>query len=434
MRTHGWGRYPVIDAESSRPATVTAAAAALLGHATVTPRGLGRSYGDSALGDFVVDATGLDCLLEFDESTGRLRCGAGVSLATILSVFLPRGWLPPVTPGTRHVTIGGAIASDVHGKNHHVDGCFSSHVESFRLLLASGAIVNCSRTENAPLFHATCGGMGLTGLLLEATLHLKRVASAYIAETTFRTANLEETLALFDATAGATYSVAWIDCLARGAALGRSLLMTGEHVVEGGLAMAGPARLAIPVDFPSWTLNSWSIAAFNALYYHRVFRSGITRQVHCEKFFYPLDGIRDWNRMYGARGFLQYQFVIPRATGAPALAEILRRIAASGRGSFLAVLKAFGAANDNFLSFPLEGYTLALDFPLDASLLAFLDGLDAVVAAAGGRVYLTKDARMSASVFRSGYPRWEEFQEVRRAHGAIGRFRSLQSMRLGLEP
>lgn len=432
MRLHGWGRYPVVEAEAARPATVSAAARLVQTLPAVTPRGLGRSYGDSALGAHVLDAGGLDCLLDFDPQTGRLRCAAGVSLATILSVFLPRGWMVPVTPGTRHVTVGGAIASDVHGKNHHLDGCFSEHVDAFRMVLASGDIVTCSRSENAALFHATCGGMGLTGLIVEATLRLRRVESAFIAETTYKTSGLEETLEQFAAHAQATYSVAWIDCLARGRSLGRSLLMTGEHAPDGALAVGGPPRLSIPVDFPSWTLNHASIAAFNTLYYHRVLRSGATRPVHCEKFFYPLDGIRDWNRMYGAPGFLQYQFVIPRAAGIGALRAILERIAASGRGSFLAVLKVFGQANANLLSFPVEGYTLALDFPMDAALPSFLDGLDALVVAAGGRIYLAKDARMGAAVFRACYPRWEEFEAIRDQYGAIGRFRSLQSARLGL--
>ena len=433
MRVSGWGRYPAIDAQISRPATASAAAALLNETPAFTPRGLARSYGDSALGAHILDASGLDCLLDFDAQSGQLRCGAGVSLGTILTVFLPRGWLLPVTPGTRHVSIGGALASDVHGKNHHRDGCFSEHVKTFRLLLASGDTVTCSRTENAALFHATCGGMGLTGLIVEATLGLRRVTSAYIAQTTRKTACLEDTLEAFEATQDARYSVAWIDCLARGAALGRSLVTTGDEVPEGGLNLGAPARLALPIDFPSCVMNHGSIAAFNMLYYNRVLRSGMTRRVHCEKVFYPLDGVRDWNRIYGTRGFLQYQFVVPFEGGAAALRSILTKIAAYGLASFLTVLKVLGRANANLLSFPTEGYTLAIDFPMDPALMTQLDELDSYVADCGGRIYLAKDARMNASMFKRTYPRWEEFQNVRAQYGAIGRFQSLQSVRLGLE-
>lgn len=434
VAVHGWGRYPVVDCTVTTPATGAGAAAALRasGEALIA-RGMGRSYGDSALAPRILSTQRLDCLLDFDAGSGVLRCQAGVTLATILDTYAPRGWFLPVTPGTRFVSVGGAIASDVHGKNHHRDGCFSEFVDNFLLLTARGELLRCSRTENTEVFHATCGGMGLTGIVLEATLRLKPVRSVYLTQETIKAANLAAALDGFAAHQHATYTVAWIDCVARGRRLGRSLLMTGEHCTDGVLA-SPPRRLrSVPVDMPGWLLNRHSIGAFNTLYYHRVLRRHSRQRVHYEPYFYPLDSIGDWNRLYGRNGFTQYQFVIPEAAGLAGLSAIVQRIADSGRGSFLAVLKTFGPANDNYLSFPLRGYTLALDFKMEPGLLPFLDELDAQVLDLGGRVYLTKDVRMNAATFRRSYPRWEAFQQLRERLGARGRFASLQSHRIGLD-
>ncbi|MFS2004731.1 FAD-dependent oxidoreductase [Duganella sp. CT11-25] len=431
MRIHGWGRYPVAEARVLAPSTAGQLATALAGaDQPLIARGLGRSYGDSALAPLVLDNTPRHLLLGFDEGSGVLRCEAGATLADLLDVLLPRGWFPPVTPGTKFVTVGGAVASDVHGKNHHLDGCFSAHVLALELMLADGGVLRCSRSEHPELFRATCGGMGLTGVIVAVTLQMRRVASAYIDQTTVRAGSLAEVLELFEMHRAATYSVAWIDCLARGASLGRSLLMLGEHAAEGGLAPLPRRSRTLPVDLPPQLLNRYSIAAFNALYFNKP-RSAQQR-VHYEPYFYPLDGLLHWNRLYGKAGFVQYQFVIPRAAGAAPLAAILERIAAAGRGSFLAVLKTFGPANDNYLSFPVEGYTLALDFKLEPGLFAMLDALDAMVLAAGGRLYLAKDARMSAATFQQSYPQHTQFQQVRRQYGALGAFASCQSNRLGL--
>lgn len=431
-KVHGWGRYPVVEADLIAPATTGQTARALAGRAgaSLIARGLGRSYGDSALAPLIVDSLPRHLLLDFDAATGVVRCEAGATLKDLLDVLLPLGWFPPVTPGTKFVTIGGAIASDVHGKNHHGEGCFSEHVLSFELMLADGRVLTCSRAAHPELFHATCGGMGLTGILISASVRMRRVASAYIDQTTLRAASLAEVLALFEQHRDATYSVAWIDCVTGGARLGRSLLMLGEHASEGGLAALPSRSRTLPVDLPPQLLNRYSVGAFNALYYHKP--RAARQVVHYEPYFYPLDGLLHWNRLYGKAGFVQYQFVIPRAAGAGALAAIVARIAASGRGSFLAVLKTFGPANDNYLSFPVEGYTLALDFKLEAGLFALLDELDAMVLAAGGRLYLAKDARMSAATFAHSYPRHGAFQQVRRDYGAIGAFASCQSIRLGL--
>ena len=346
---------------------------------------------------------------------------------------MPRGWFLKVTPGTRFVTLGGAVAADVHGKSHHATGCFSESVDSFRLLLASGEVWNCSRDENPELFHATCGGMGLTGVILDVTLRLLPIRSAYFDRVTYRCDGLDALLERLQETAGVTYSVAWIDCVATGRHLGRGVLTVGEHATEGGLVPHRPPRLALPFEPPFEAVNRLSIRAFNALVYHKELRAVKRSRVHYAPFFYPLDIARDWNRLYGRAGFTQYQFVLPFAAGADALRRLMGRIAGSGLGSSLAVLKVAGAANANPLSFPLAGWTLALDFKIQPGLFEFLDGLDAELADRGGRLYLAKDVRMSAATFRRGYPRWEDFQRVREKVGAIGRFASLQSKRLGLD-
>lgn len=429
---HGWGRYPKIDASIYSASSNLGAAKELAQTDAIVARGLGRSYGDSSLSANIFSTAALTHLLDFDEETGVVCCQAGVSLADLLTVFVPRGWFIPVTPGTRFVTVGGAIASDVHGKNHHLDGCFSVHVIDLKLMLATGDVITCSPNEHTDLFRATCGGMGLTGVILEARIQLRRISSAFIDETTLKAANVDQALTLFESSADSTYSVAWIDCLQRGSALGRSLIMLGEHAKRGELAVGKKNGLSLPLDMPSFLLNKYSIAAFNSLYFNRVRSPRQQRVVHYEPFFYPLDGIQHWNRLYGKKGFLQYQFVIPKAAGEKAMREILQRIARSGRGSFLAVLKVFGKQNENYLSFPYEGYTLALDFKLESGLFELLDELDRQVLDYGGRVYLTKDARMSEATFKQSYPQWERFQHVREQYGALHKFASLQSQRLGL--
>jgi len=328
----GWGRYPELDAEVIMPASVNDALQGIssaLPHGAMIARGLGRSYGDSSLAPMVVDTTRLDHFLAFDDSTGVLTCSAGVSLAEILNIFVPKGWFLPVTPGTKFVTVGGAIASDVHGKNHHLEGCFSDHVSVLKLITISDGIVECSREVRPELFRASCGGMGLTGIIVEATFTLKPIQSAYIDETTIKARNIEEALGVFDAYSVAAYSVAWIDCLATGAALGRSLIMLGEHAPAGGYAAAAGGHLSMPVNMPGFILNRYSIRAFNALYYRRAIKPVATRVAHYESFFYPLDGIGHWNRMYGKNGFVQYQIVLPKAAGLEGLTAVLKRIAVS---------------------------------------------------------------------------------------------------------
>ena len=433
MELTGWGRYPRTESRINFPMTVPEVCDAVKNPDKLIARGLGRSYGDSSLSDHVLETAFLNRFLSFDAQTGLLWCDAGMSLAEILDTFVPQGWFLPVTPGTRFVTVGGAIASDVHGKNHHLDGTFGAHVASINIILGDGSLVHTSPTEHADLFHATCGGMGLTGIIVAAAIRLKPISSSNIVETTIKARDLDAVLQSFEDNRSATYSVAWIDCLAKGKDLGRSILMLGEHASTGGLEVAPNNAVPIPIDMPSCLLNSASIGLFNTLYYQRVRQSSVTRSISFEPFFYPLDKLAHWNRLYGRAGFVQYQFVLPKQTGAVGMRTILERIAASGRGSFLAVLKAFGAQNQNLLSFPMEGYTLALDFKAGPAVFNLLDELDRLVLDFGGRLYLTKDARMSETTFKASYRAWEIFEEVRARYHAIGKFSSKQSLRLGLQ-
>lgn len=433
MKIYGWGRYPTIDAQVLLPQTQSVCVDLLKGSQIVLPRGMGRSYGDSANSSTVIQSDYLDHFIEFNESTGVLTCEAGVSIREILELTVPKGWFVPVTPGSSFVSIGGAIASDVHGKNHHLSGTFSEHLLSFDLLLGTGEIVTVAKDSYPDLFRATCGGMGLTGMILSASIQLRPIKSSQIHQTTIKASCLEAVCEQFEVNHASTYSVAWIDCLASGRRLGRSLLMLGEHTQDGTLELARKKSLNIPLDMPSSILNHYSIKAFNSLYYHRTCSKTKTELVSFEPYFYPLDAIGNWNRLYGKAGFVQYQFVLPKAVGVKGLRQILEVIVKSGKGSFLAVLKAFGKKNENYLSFPIEGYTLALDFKMSEETVQLIKLLDSVVVEMGGRIYLTKDALMTETSFKKTYPHWEQFEEVRSKYGAIGKFASSQSKRLGLQ-
>jgi len=432
MEIHGWGRYPKLNAQLTLPLSASQCVSSLHSSAPLIAHGLGRSYGDSALSAQVLGTRYLDHFVVFDSSTGILTCEAGVTLDKILREFVTRGWFLPVSPGTRFITVGGAIASDVHGKNHHIAGTFSDYVLRIELMLGNGDRVWVSQTENSELFHATCGGMGLSGIILFATLQLKPIMSSNILQTTLKIPNLEALLEAFEVYSNSSYSVAWIDCLARGSELGRSLLMLGEHATDGPLVMQSKRPISVPIDLPASFLNSFTVKAFNSLYYSRVRKSVSQQCLTFENFFYPLDSIAQWNRLYGKLGFVQYQFVLPKSAGVSSLRTILERITESGKGSFLAVLKVFGPANANYLSFPQKGYTLALDFKVEQAVFDLLDELDAIVLQHGGRIYLAKDARMSAATFKASYPDWQVFEEVRARWYAHGKFTSVQSKRLGL--
>lgn len=435
----GWGNFPRVPC---RAVTLDGATEARrwLGQAPLIARGCGRAYGDAALQpNLTVLTRRLDRLLAFDAETGLLTCEAGVTLATVLRVFLPRGWMVPVTPGTKYVTVGGMAASDVHGKNHHVAGSFGRHVGRLRLLLADGSAVECGPDHEPELFRATIGGMGLTGLITELSFRLTRVPSAFMRRQLVRAPDLDAALAAFDESAGWTYSVAWIDCLGGGRHLGRCLLSRAEMADPEDLPAplflspfaALPRRQRrVPLDLPGWLLNRWTVRAFNALYYNAA--RPAESIVDVDRFFYPLDGLLEWNRLYGRAGFTQYQCVLPRAAGRAGLKRLLSTIRESGQGSFLAVLKLFGAAGDGLLSFPLAGYTLALDFPWRPPVAGLLDRLDAIVADHGGRIYLAKDARCGPAMLRRFYPAMDRFQAERARWGACGRFQSLLAERVGL--
>jgi FAD/FMN-containing dehydrogenase len=396
------------------------------------PFGNGRSYGDSALNEHIIYCKPYNYFLGFDEVQGILHCQSGVMLSEIIQAFVPRGWFLKVTPGTKLITVGGAIASDVHGKNHHVEGCFSNAVQEFRLMLPDGEVKTCSQKENEALFRATCGGMGLTGVILDAKIALKKIASKYIEQTTIKTKNLKETFEAFESYAHFPYSVAWIDCLATGENIGKSLLMVGDFAKDGNVDLAESKRLNIPFYFPSFTLNKFSVKAFNWLYYKKA-PDGVSQQkVDIDTFFYPLDAMRNWNRIYGKSGFTQYQFILPKEESYIGLQEILKTIAESGKGSFLAVLKLYGKSNENYLSFPMEGYSLALDFKIEKGLFGLLERLDEIVLKYKGRIYLTKDVRVSKETFEQGYRDIEKFRELRKDYGMDQKFHSFQSKRVGI--
>lgn len=408
-------------------------------------RGLGRSYGDSSLcGDgLVVELPRLNRFLQYDATTGLLECEAGVSFAEIIEQFLPRGWFLPTTPGTKYVTVGGAIAADVHGKNHHVDGSFGNFVARMNLLLANGQIVECSRESDPELFWATIGGMGLTGVILSAQIRLTRVETAYCDVEYRRTRNLTATLDTFASTHQQyRHSVAWIDCLATGPTLGRSVVMLGNNAPPAALPVASAreplalprrANRRIPFNFPSCSLNSWTVRAFNAAYYARNYDR---RQiVDFNSFFYPLDGIEHWNRIYGRAGFVQYQALFPTHTARAGLQQLLESIARSKQASFLAVLKGSGPATPGMLSYLFPGFTLALDFPFRGKTTERLfEELDDIVLQHSGRLYLAKDALTSAETFRRMYPRLGEFQAVKRRVDPCNRFVSSQARRLEIVP
>ena len=413
-----WGRYPAV--QSARVEEVFwRSELPDLGQfeRSVLPFGYGRSYGDSCLneGGVSLDMSHLRRFISFDEEEGILCCEAGVSLAEILSVIVPRGWFIPVSPGTKFVSVGGAIANDVHGKNHHKAGTFGCHVLRFKLLRSNGERLVCSPTENTELFQATIGGLGLTGVILWAEIRLKPIVNPYIDMESIQFSSLSEFVQISaDTDKKYEYSMSWVDILIGGDALCRGLFMCGNN----DQSRQRPKQLAekklplvVPFDFPSFVLNKFTVKAFNELIFHTQLSKRVHKVVSYEPFFYPLDSIHNWNRMYGKRGFLQYQFVVPFEDDFGAMRAILGRIRSSGEGSFLTVLKTFGVVQSpGMLSFPRPGITLALDFAYGGQkTLRLLDDLDKIVRESGGAVYPAKDARMSAENFQAFFPRWKEF-------------------------
>jgi FAD/FMN-containing dehydrogenase len=421
MNSHqSWGRYPRV--EHSQIASIywrNELPELAKFEQPILPYGYGRSYGDSCLneGGVSLNVSHLRRFIAFDEEAGILRCEAGVSLAEVLELVVPRGWFLPVSPGTKFVSVGGAIANDIHGKNHHKAGTFGCHITRFELLRSSGERLMCSPTENTELFCATIGGLGLTGVILWAEFQLKRIVNPYIDMERIQFASLDEFIEISAQTdRDYEYTMSWVDILIGGKALCRGIFMCGNNDQSPERAkqpLPKKLPLVVPVDFPTFVLNTFTVKAFNELYYHSQVSKRVHKVVPYEPFFYPLDSIHQWNRMYGKRGFLQYQFVVPFAEGFAAMREIITRIRRSGEGSFLTVLKKFGdIQSPGMLSFPRPGLTLALDFAYGGKkTLRLLDDLDRIVRESGGAVYPAKDARMSAESFQAFFPRWQEFAQ-----------------------
>ena len=395
----------------------------------------GRSYGDCALNaqGSAVLVSGLRGILDFDPDSGRIAVEPGVSFAQLMAAFLPQGFLVPVSPGTGFATIGGAVANDVHGKNHEQAGSFCNHVEELDLLTADGALHRISPARAPDLFYATCGGLGLTGIITRVVFRMKRVPGRGVLVQSRRVADLEAFLAAMAQTATASYSVGWIDGTAKGRSLGRGILEVAEPS-DVKVAPGTGQRLRVPFDFPAFALNATSIGLFNALYFRKAPVVPRSHAVSFGKFLYPLDALRDWNRIYGRRGFYQFQNVVPFEGGAAALRELLEAISASRRASFLAVLKRLGPGIGRAgpLSFPMAGFTLALDFPAQPGVEDLYRSLVAITLKYGGRVYLAKDALLEAGAFRAMYPEWQGFAELLARIDPKARMQSDMSRRLGL--
>lgn len=437
----GWGRYPLKTCHVYCPRSESEMIPLLNSGLPLIARGNGRAYGDSALnGDATLQTSYFNRLLGFNPKTGQLIAEAGVLLAEILEIFVPRGWFPLITPGTKFVTVGGMIAADVHGKNHHKEGSFVHSLDWLDLLTTGGQVYRCSPSENRELFYWTVGGMGLTGIILRAAFRLRPIETAWIRQTTHIAENLNEAIDLFEAFQEVTYSVAWIDCLAGGSHLGRSVVMLGEHATgeelpakyrQRPLQIPRRRKFSIPVDFPNGALNALTVRAFNQLYFLKQQRQAGQSFVDWDTFFYPLDSLLAWNRIYGRRGFVQFQCVLPLRSAREGLSELLHCTSAAGAGSFLAVLKRLGD-QQSYFSFPMAGYTLALDFPVSQHTFKVLDQLEEITLQYGGRFYLAKDSHLSPMRLRQSDSRVETFVQVRNGHRWNVNFASEQSKRVNL--
>ena len=440
MKISGWGRFPIINATVSSPRTETELIECIK-QGNAIARGNGRSYGDSSISPTnTICMLNFNRMLNFDVEEGCLTAESGVLLEDIVKIFVPRGWFPYVTPGTKFVTLGGMIAANVHGKNHHKNGSFGNFVEWLDIISNQGDVVRCSRTQNPDLFKWTIGGMGLTGVIIRAAIKLRPISSAFIAQRTLAAANISELMDMFKEHKDATYSVAWIDCQKTGKTLGRSLLLLGEHADDfaipekykrSPLLLHENKRKRIPFELPVTLVNNFSVRFFNSFYYLSGKYKNQKKTVSIENYFYPLDYIHGWNKIYGKGGFVQFQCVLPFEHSKNGINQLLRAIAKSRCSSFLAVLKVLGE-DDGGLSFPMKGYTLALDFPINKKVLTLLHELDRITLQNQGRFYLAKDSRLTRKTFLKSEARAASFQSFRQNLNIEGAFNSSQSKRIGL--
>ena len=436
----GWGGYPIQEAKVVYPKNIKQILEEIK-KSDLIARGNGRAYGDSSINKKnTINMKYFNHIISFDDSSGILEVEAGILLEDIINTFLPKGWFPYVTPGSKFVTIGGLIAADVHGKNHHKDGSFGNFVEWFELINSKGEIIKCSRNENKDMFEWTIGGMGLTGIIIRAAIKLRPIETCWIKQKTLIANNIDQTLEIFDKNMDATYSVAWLNSTNSRNNIGQSLIMLGEHAKINDLNqknILNPLKLKskknrnIPFYFPNWFLNKRLIKLFNFLYYFLGKNSSKEKIVYWDDYFYPLDSIMGWNKIYGREGFVQYQCVIPLEKSKEGLIELLHEIDKSKVSSFLSVLKRLGKQNSKF-SFPMEGYTIALDFPINKETFKLLDKLDEITLKYKGRFYLAKDARMKKEIFKKSDKRIEDYINFRNQNDCDKNFISSQSSRLEL--
>ncbi len=436
----GWGGYPIQKAKIVYPENIEQILVEVK-KSELIARGNGRAYGDSSINEKnTINMKYLNHMLSFDDNSGILVVETGILLNDIINTFLPRGWFPYVTPGSKFVTVGGLIAADVHGKNHHKEGSFRNFVEWFEIINSKGEIKKCSKNENKDLFEWTIGGMGLTGIIIRAAIKLRPIKTSWIKQKTLIAENIDQTLEIFEKNMNATYSVAWINSTKNKDSIGQSLIMLGEHAsiedldkinIQNPLKIKSKKNKTVPFYFPNWFLNKKLIKLFNSIYYFIGKNSPKEKLVYWDDYFYPLDTILGWNKIYGRKGFVQYQCVIPLEKSKAGLIELLKEIEKSNVSSFLSVLKRFGDQKGNF-SFPMQGYTIALDFPVSEDTLNLLEKLDEITIKYNGRFYLAKDARMSKETFKKSDKRIQEYINFRNKNDFDKNFKSSQSSRLEL--
>ena len=439
MKLGGWGRYPLIEAKLKSPTSIKELIE-LISRGNAIGRGNGRSYGDSSISkQNTICMKNFNRILEFDSKNGLIVVESGVLLSEIITTFLYRGWFPKVTPGSKYVTIGGMVACDVHGKNHHKDGCFGNYVEWLDIITSDGEIIRCSRKTNSEVFNWTIGGMGLTGIVLRIAFYLHPVTTSWIKQKTIPAKNIDHAIEIFEENLESTYSVAWIDCLSKGNKLGRSLVMLGEHanisdlnfdMKNDPLIIKSKTKILIPFNFPSFILNSLTVKIFNSIYYALGKKKKNYKLVDYDTYFYPLDYLLDWNKIYGSKGLAQFQCVLPLKNAKLGIREMLDALSFSKSNSFLTVLKRFGK-QEGCLSFPMEGYTLALDFPITKKNIDLMKKLDEITLKYKGRFYLAKDSRMNRDTFKKSDIRFEEYKRFRSSKMKKS-FSSVQSKRLEL--